>query len=118
MHTRGELATADIWFNQEMCCHDVAEIVRQHIEEAYTIVASGRHYFVPIGLTAFWILSESHCAIHTYPEKNYVSIDLYTCTDRVKPTDTLEKIAKALPTEKLKISRRMRGIKGRAGGVK
>ncbi|WP_374112221.1 S-adenosylmethionine decarboxylase [Bartonella harrusi] len=29
-------------------------------------------------VTGFFLLSESHLSFHTYPESNYISIDLYT----------------------------------------
>ena len=29
--------------------------------------------------TALYLLSESHLSIHTYPEYNYASLDIYTC---------------------------------------
>lgn len=34
------------------------------------------HYFDPQGYTALWLLSESHFAIHTFPEfgKSYIEI--------------------------------------------
>lgn len=31
------------------------------------------------GVTGLFLLSESHLSYHTYPESNYISIDLYTC---------------------------------------
>ena len=31
------------------------------------------------GYTGFGILMESHISIHTYPEKNKISIDIYSC---------------------------------------
>ena len=42
------------------------------------------HHFKPAGLTIVAIISESHFAIHTYPETALVSIDLYTCTQGEK----------------------------------
>jgi len=29
--------------------------------------------------TALYLLSESHLSIHTWPEKNYIAIDIFTC---------------------------------------
>lgn len=29
--------------------------------------------------TALYLLSESHLSIHTWPEKNYIAIDVFTC---------------------------------------
>lgn len=35
--------------------------------------------FEPQGCTILYLLSESHLSIHTFPEKNFLSFDLYTC---------------------------------------
>lgn len=37
------------------------------------------HKFEPQGVSINATLSESHCAIHTWPEKGYCAIDLYGC---------------------------------------
>lgn len=31
------------------------------------------------GVTGFFLLSESHCSFHTYPENNYIALDIFTC---------------------------------------
>lgn len=31
------------------------------------------------GVTGLYLLSESHLSYHTYPERQYISIDVYTC---------------------------------------
>jgi len=31
------------------------------------------------GITGFTIIAESHISIHTYPEKNYAFIDIFSC---------------------------------------
>jgi len=31
------------------------------------------------GVTGFYLLSESHCSYHTYPESNYIAVDIFTC---------------------------------------
>ena len=35
--------------------------------------------FEPIGCSIIFLLSESHISIHTFPEKNHISFDLYSC---------------------------------------
>jgi S-adenosylmethionine/arginine decarboxylase-like enzyme len=37
---------------------------------------------LPPGHTFVYVLSESHLALHSWPEKGYVNIDLVTCTKR------------------------------------
>jgi S-adenosylmethionine decarboxylase len=33
------------------------------------------------GLSGFVLIAESHISIHTFPEKNFVSIDIFSCKD-------------------------------------
>ena len=47
----------------------------------YTIVNKMEHQFEPEGLTLLYLLSESHISIHTFPEKNYLALDVYTCRE-------------------------------------
>jgi len=42
-----------------------------------------KHKFYPQGVSINATLSESHCAIHTWPERGYCAIDLYGCGDAV-----------------------------------
>ena len=37
------------------------------------------HTFTPEGFSVIYLLSESHMSIHTFVERNYVALDLYTC---------------------------------------
>jgi len=36
----------------------------------------------PGGVTGFLLLSESHLAVHTFPERGFAAIDLYCCRPR------------------------------------
>ena len=46
------------------------------------VVHKTEHRFSPQGFTLVWVLSESHLAIHTWPELGYIHIDLVTCSSR------------------------------------
>lgn len=46
----------------------------------YHIVNKFQHKFEPQGASIVFILKESHLAIHTWPEKRYVHLDLVTCS--------------------------------------
>ena len=45
----------------------------------YTILQKSQHEFQPQGFTTLYLLSESHISIHTFPERQYAAIDIYTC---------------------------------------
>ena len=40
-----------------------------------------QHQFVPWGISIMYLLSESHITIHTFPERNYLAFDIYTCRE-------------------------------------
>ena len=44
-----------------------------------TIISSDFHSFSPIWVSWVIILAESHFTIHTWPEHNYVAIDMFAC---------------------------------------
>ena len=50
-----------------------------------TIIDSRFHRFNPYGISGVVIIAESHLAIHTWPEFDYASIDIYPCGDAVDP---------------------------------
>ena len=52
-----------------------------YICEKYNFQVLGKnHYdFVPQGCSILFLLSESHISIHSFPERNHLSLDLYTC---------------------------------------
>lgn len=43
------------------------------------VVGDAFHQFEPHGVTGTVLLAESHMAIHTWPEKEFVTIDIYVC---------------------------------------
>ena len=45
------------------------------------------HKFSPQGVSGVVVISESHLAIHTWPELGYAAVDVFTCGDRVNPWD-------------------------------
>ena len=47
------------------------------------------HKFAPQGVSGVVVISESHLAIHTWPEYEYAAIDVFTCGDTVDPWNAL-----------------------------
>jgi len=56
------------------------EILKEGIESCgMNLVSIEGKQFNPVGATVIAIISESHIAIHTYPEARHTSIDIFTC---------------------------------------
>ena len=49
------------------------------IESGFGIINFIEHHFEPQGYTGLWLISESHFAIHTFPEENKTYIELSSC---------------------------------------
>lgn len=45
----------------------------------FHILSINDHSFQPFGYTALWLLSESHFALHTFPEFGKYYIELSSC---------------------------------------
>lgn len=64
----------------------VYQTLIQAAEEANATLLDVRtHKFDPQGVTGFALLAESHIAIHTWPELNYATVDVFTCGDKTDP---------------------------------
>lgn len=50
-------------------------------ESGFNICNKIEKHFEPFGYTAIWLLSESHFAIHTFPEENKSYIELSSCIE-------------------------------------
>lgn len=50
-------------------------------ESGFNIVDECYKFFSPQGFTALFLLSESHFAIHTFPEENKTYLELSSCID-------------------------------------
>lgn len=59
---------------------ELKESTQQLIEAAgFTILNMMEHHFEPQGYTALWLLAESHCALHTFPEQGKSYLELSSC---------------------------------------
>mmetsp|Transcript_27952 Transcript_27952/g.32076 ORF Transcript_27952/g.32076 Transcript_27952/m.32076 type:complete len:143 (+) Transcript_27952:57-485(+) len=67
----------------------IAEIIRRN---GATILSVDSHFFEPHGLSLTYILSESHVAIHTWPEYACLTIDAFTCGHIANPTNIVTEI--------------------------
>lgn len=49
---------------------------------SFGILGEVEHYFSPYGYTCLWLLSESHLAIHTFPEEEKTYVELSSCIEK------------------------------------
>jgi spermidine synthase len=85
----------DLWFQNEMKSQDIDHICHV-IEENLTVIKKSSHDFKPFGQTIVFILGESHFSLHTYPEHNYITLDLYICNMEVDLHSILEMVVEKL----------------------
>jgi len=74
-----------------------------------TIVGEFFHEFSPYGISGIVIIAESHISIHTWPERNFAAIDIFTCSDEMKYEDASQYLIKALKARKHEINNVKRG---------
>jgi len=60
-----------------------------------TIVQALTHVFPGAGLTCVLILSESHAALHTWPETGTVHIDIFSCSSRLKSLEAIDELSRS-----------------------
>lgn len=60
----------------------IEKIIKDGIKESgLTLVSITSKKFDPVGVTSIALISESHVAIHTYPEARHASVDIFTCAN-------------------------------------
>lgn len=59
------------------------------------IVEKFHHVFEPHGFSVVYILEESHMALHSWPNKGYLHIDLVTCSLNETNLDSINYFIKA-----------------------
>jgi len=110
----GKHLIAELYDCDEEILNDVQQIEylmkKAAIECGATIVTSTFHRFLPHGVSGAIIISESHLAIHTWPEYNYASLDIYTCGDSVDPRKAFNYLKDALNSKRQEYQEFNRGL--------
>lgn len=91
--------------------NDVTPVMEHIISlTSLQIESSSSKQFDPIGVTSIYLLSESHLSIHTWPEHNYLAIDLFSCIP-IEAKAITEYLKSHYQTEQVKVTEVMRGEK-------
>jgi S-adenosylmethionine decarboxylase proenzyme len=68
------------------------------------------HKFQPQGITGVVLLAESHIALHSWSEFNYLAIDIFTCGEKAMPYKALEYLKKVFKPKKVQVKEIKRGV--------
>ena len=90
--------------------------VRAAKESNATVLGSNFHNFEPQGVSGVVVISESHFAVHAWPEHDYAAVDIFTCGETIDFEIAVESLRNSLESEHVIISSVMnRGIIGNNG---
>lgn len=68
------------------------------------------HKFSPQGVSGVVVISESHLAIHTWPEFGYAAVDVFTCGTTVDPWVSCHYLKRQFTAEQMAAKEIKRGI--------
>jgi spermidine synthase/S-adenosylmethionine decarboxylase proenzyme len=86
-------------------------ILEQGIKQSgLTLISISGKQFHPVGVTSIAVISESHIAIHTYPEAGHASVDIFTCANGAENVNALlSYLKKKLKPQAVKVMEVSRG---------
>lgn len=71
----------NFWINETRPDVLYSKFKKMLLESGFKICGECINFFNPFGFTALFLLSESHFAIHTFPEENKTYLELSSCVD-------------------------------------
>ena len=111
--------------NQYLGRHIVAEFWRVEIEEdmkkieevlieaakkaGATPIKVVSYKFLPYGFSAMMLLAESHIALHYWPEKKYLAVDIFACGKNADPQKALDYLKEKFKPQKVEMQKINRG---------
>ena len=114
MKMMGRHVLAEIYGCQFDILNDLKLVEKIMVEAAREAGAEVRecvfHKFSPQGVSGVVVISESHLAIHTWPELGYAAVDVFTCGERVDPWEACNYLAKLFRAKNVIATEQKRGI--------
>jgi spermidine synthase len=80
-----------------------------------TVLNAAFHRFSPCGVTGVLLVQESHLAIHTWPERAFAAVDLFTCGRTLDPWLACARLKQALGAARglaMEVQRGQRALRG------
>ena len=76
----------------------IMRVLKEALEQAgFHSIKSVEHHFVErgAGFTGMVLLAESHAAVHTYPERGYLALDIFACGS-IDPSSVMDALLSEL----------------------
>jgi S-adenosylmethionine decarboxylase len=113
MRTISRHVLAELYECDDTVLDDVATIRVQMLATARligaTVVGEVFHRFSPRGVSGVVVIAESHLSVHTWPERSYVAIDIFTCGG-LDPIPGIRFLAEALGARQYRLQEILRGL--------
>ncbi|MBF7084097.1 S-adenosylmethionine decarboxylase proenzyme [Desulfallas sp. Bu1-1] len=114
MKPLGRHVLAEIYGCEFDILNDINKVEKIMVNAALKAGAEVREYvfhkFSPQGVSGVVVISESHLAIHTWPELGYAAVDVFTCGEKVNPWDACNYLTEQFGAEHLTAKETKRGI--------
>jgi S-adenosylmethionine decarboxylase len=114
MNALGRHVLAEVHGCEPQVLNDIGAVERIMVEAALNAGAEVRevafHKFSPQGVSGVVVISESHLAVHTWPEHGYAAVDVFTCGEAVNPWDACRHIVQEFGAKQVTASETLRGV--------
>jgi S-adenosylmethionine decarboxylase len=114
MNALGRQILAEIHGCDSKVLNDITSVEEIMVQAALKAGAEVRevafHKFSPQGVSGVVVISESHLAVHTWPEHGYAAVDVFTCGDSVNPWDACNYIVEQFRAQNFTASETLRGV--------
>ncbi|MHB0884597.1 MAG: adenosylmethionine decarboxylase [Bacillota bacterium] len=114
MNALGRHILAELYGCNSESLNDLKKVEKAMVSAALKSGAEVRevafHKFSPQGVSGVVVISESHLAIHTWPEYGYAAVDVFTCGDQVDPWIACDYINEAFGAKNVTTNEVKRGV--------
>lgn len=92
--------------------NELCDLLHMHkLAESQVFQAPDNHMKDPGGWSGFVVIMESHISLHTFPRRQFLSADLYTCRNGIDQDFFAEFVKKKFKLQELEVHFQKRGLK-------
>jgi spermidine synthase len=108
----GRHAICEFWGASHLNSVEKAEQALRAAAEAggVTLIDVFVHQFAPHGVSGIAVIAESHLAIHTWPEYDYMAADFFTCGDTADMDAIIDVLRDAFEAQQVDVRFLTRGV--------